>query len=62
MQDICFVEAIHINAGKAVIDEGCRACGRCVSVCPNGAIELQVEDGDFLDQTLERLCAAVDLS
>ncbi len=61
-QDICFVEAIHINADKAFIDESCRACGRCVSVCPNRAIELRIEDGDYLEKTLQRLSAVVDLT
>ena len=62
VQDICFVEAIQIHARKAIIDEACRACGRCISLCPNRAIEIQIEDGDYLDKSLERLSAAVDLT
>ena len=61
-QDICFGEAIQIHAGEAIIDEACRASGRCVSVCPNDANQLQIDDGDYLEKTLERLSSALDLT
>ena len=61
-EDICFVDAIQRNAEKVIISGACRACGRCISICPNQAIELWVEDEAYLAKTLERLYAAVDLT
>ena len=61
-EDICFVNAIRLQEGKAFIDDTCRGCGRCVDVCPNQAIELVVTHEQFLSHTLGRLTEAVDLS
>lgn len=60
-ENVCFADAIAIEDGRAVIGERCRGCGRCVEVCPNGAIELRVIDPAFADRTLQRLLAAVNL-
>ncbi len=38
---VCQFDAVHIRDGIAVVDpEACKACGKCVSVCPQGLIEL----------------------
>ena len=62
MEEICFVNAIHMQAGRAHIDDTCRGCGRCVEVCPNQAIELKITDPSYSVNTLGRLMSAVDLS
>ena len=37
----CAFDAIHVVDGVAVVDkEKCKACGACVSACPNNLIEL----------------------
>jgi ferredoxin len=36
--DVCPVEAIRIESGKAVISLECNDCGACPRVCPEGAI------------------------
>lgn len=37
----CPFDAIHIINGVAVVDkEKCKACGKCIAVCPNHLIEL----------------------
>ena len=37
----CPFDAIHIKDGVAVVDrEKCKACGKCIAVCPKGLIEL----------------------
>lgn len=37
----CQFDAIHIINGIAVVDkEACKACGKCISVCPKQLIEL----------------------
>jgi NAD-dependent dihydropyrimidine dehydrogenase PreA subunit len=61
-EGICFVDAIHLEDGRAVHSDACRGCGRCVSVCPEGAIELSIEDDHFAQQMIERLSAQVDVS
>jgi ferredoxin len=59
---VCFVEAIRLEGGRAVIGPDCRGCGRCAEVCPRGAIELTIEDEDFLASALEALSGVVDVT
>jgi NAD-dependent dihydropyrimidine dehydrogenase PreA subunit len=61
-QDVCFVDAIHLNGDRAAVSEACRGCGRCVEVCPQGAIELSVEPGQFVQASVRRISPLVDLS
>jgi ferredoxin len=64
-QDACFVEAIRLVDGPAglhaEIGEGCRGCGRCVEVCPNGAIEITIDGGVYIQETIERIAPLVEL-
>ena len=44
----CPFDAIHVIAGVAVVDkEQCKACGKCVVVCPNNLIELVPYDAPY---------------
>ncbi len=38
--ETCFYNALRVDAGRLVVD-GCRGCGICTCVCPEGAISLQ---------------------
>ena len=38
--EICPVEAISVNNGKAKISDDCIDCGSCVDECPNQAISV----------------------
>jgi Pyruvate/2-oxoacid:ferredoxin oxidoreductase delta subunit len=60
--NVCFTDAIIIENNQAKIGPACRGCGRCVSVCPNGAIELTITDGEFVERAVHKLTSAVDLS
>jgi ferredoxin len=60
-EGICFVDAIRLVDGRAVISEECRGCGRCVEVCPNHAIELTVEGVSYVQQTIDRIAPLVEL-
>ena len=60
--EVCFAGAIRMAAGYAVITEDCRGCGRCVEVCPSGAITLTVDRERFLKENTEQISRLVDLS
>lgn len=55
----CFVKAIEIVGGRAVIGPWCRACGRCASACTNGGAVVRIDDPDFLEKTYRRIRARV---
>ncbi len=57
----CFVEAIEIEEGKAVIGEDCRGCGRCVENCPESAIKLKLEGVDYYEKSIGALEDSVDV-
>ncbi len=58
----CFVNALSMVNGKALISDACRGCGRCVEVCPENAILLTIEKGDFYETTLKHVSNLVDIS
>ena len=60
-EDVCFIDAISLVDGKAVISEDCRGCGNCAEVCPEGAIEVIIESGDYIENAITRLSKAVDV-
>ncbi|NLG48956.1 MAG: 4Fe-4S binding protein [Chloroflexi bacterium] len=63
LDEVCFVQAIHLENGLVVIDDNsCRGCGRCVEVCPQHAIEITLADPRFAEQTITHLAALVDIS
>jgi ferredoxin len=53
--DKCYLQAIEVAGGRAVIGEYCRACGRCASACPEHAIEISIDDPEFLEKTYQRI-------
>ena len=60
-KDGCFVDAIRLVDGRAVISDACRGCGRCVEVCPQGAIHLTIEDQGYIQQTIAGISARVNI-
>jgi ferredoxin len=58
----CFMHAIELRNGKATISDECRGCGRCVDTCPSHAIHLRIDDSLFLEKTIERVSASVDVT
>ena len=60
-EDVCFIDAIHLENGRAVIDEDCRGCGNCAEMCPRGAIRIIVEREDYIENAIHRLSQTVDV-
>jgi len=60
--DKCFVAAIAMKNGKAVIGPDCKGCGRCVEVCPRKAITLKLADEKkLLKQIEDRIREVADI-
>ena len=38
--EVCPVDAIKLDNGKALVGDECVECGACVNECPNDAIEV----------------------
>ncbi|MBN1801871.1 MAG: 4Fe-4S ferredoxin [Candidatus Lokiarchaeota archaeon] len=60
-QGICFVNAIRLVKGRAVIGDECKGFGRCVSACPQGAIELTLNDPNYVKKSIKRMERIVDV-
>ncbi len=61
-EEVCFVGALSLADGRAQIDQArCRGCGRCVESCPNGAIELRMEDTASIRKAVEAIEPLVDI-
>jgi ferredoxin len=61
-QGVCFVNAVRLVDNRVVRSDACRGCGRCVSVCPQGAIEMSIDNEQFVTKTIDRLSPLVDIS
>jgi ferredoxin len=59
---ICFVDAIHLIGNHAEISEECRGCGRCVEICPQNAIELRINNKDFIKKSIEQIDKIIDVT
>ena len=61
-KDVCFVNAIHVIEGKANIDqEYCKACGRCILVCPKKAISISFSDDKYPQKAMREIERRLEL-
>jgi Fe-S-cluster-containing hydrogenase component 2 len=60
-EDLCFIGAIRLEEGQAVIDDTCKDCCRCVDVCCQGAITLSIESQRFVDDAIAHIATLVEL-
>ncbi len=58
---VCVFDATLVEE-KAVKTHQCRACGKCMSVCPEKAITLRIEDPTFIEETIRRMDEVIDLN
>ena len=57
----CFVQTITIQNGKASIGANCKGCGRCADCCPNHAIQVTINDKQFIQKTINRIESSVEV-
>jgi len=55
----CFASEMHLVNGKAMPGDDCKACGRCVELCPKRAIEIRFDDEEKIFQMLARRIKSV---
>jgi ferredoxin len=58
----CLADAISLAGDRAVISSDCTGCGRCAEICPEGAIELSIDDSDFIVRSIDRISSTVDVT
>jgi len=62
-QGICFVDAISLKDGRAIIDGNtCRACGRCIAICKQEAIQMVIHNSEFIEESIFKISSAVDVN
>lgn len=60
--DKCFLAAIEMKTGVAFITDGCKGCGRCYEVCPEGAVRIAFpEEEEFVNQVKKRIRSVSEL-
>jgi ferredoxin len=58
--NVCFVNAVSMVDGVAVISGDCRGCGRCALACPVDAIVVEYDSGS-VDRVAENIRSLVDV-
>lgn len=59
--NVCFIDAIKLENGKANIDlKKCRCCGRCSENCSKGAVIIEITN-DAIERSIERIEPLVDV-
>jgi ferredoxin len=59
---VCFVNAIEIIENRAHISDKCRGCGRCVGICPQNAIRINIGNRDYVNKSIEELDEIIDVT
>jgi len=50
----CFILAMQLRNGKAVVGENCRGCGRCVQVCRKKAVQMVLQPPKWKEKEIIR--------
>lgn len=60
-RNACIYGGLEFMNGKAAITDHCRACGRCVAVCPQKAIQISISE-ESVQATIDLLEQRVDVT
>lgn len=57
----CFLRALRLEEGRAVIGEGCVGCGRCATACRRNAITIKLDNPTMVGEVCDRLEEMIDV-
>jgi ferredoxin len=60
--EACIFKHINVVGGRAVVSADCVGCGRCAAGCKQQAISITINDSDYLQASIDRIGARVDVT
>lgn len=61
--DVCIYNGIGLDDDRALINnENCLSCGRCATACSENAIQVKIENNQYVEETIGRLASKVDVT
>ncbi len=60
--EACMFAQITVTDQRAHIGADCKGCAFCASACPNNAISIKIDDPTFIEEAVNRISGAVDVT
>jgi ferredoxin len=60
--EACMFGQITVIDQRAHIGADCKGCGFCAAACPNNAISITIDDPTFIEEAVNRISGAVDVT
>jgi ferredoxin len=60
--EACMFGHITVTDKLAHISADCKGCGFCAAACPNNAISIRIDDPTFIEEAVNRISGAVDVT
>lgn len=60
-ESVCMTHNLTLVDGEAVMGNHCVGCSRCYEVCPVGAIDVNITNDQFIQETVKRLKERVNV-